>query len=309
MGILFTRKFCMLAVLTALSAAPARADHATAIPEETQAPDFLCEVIRHLYRWYLDEHDIEKIAPDAGIAIRLRNITPPDLDPGDRSRIIEMELPALALHVTLKKTDYRIPELNLEVKSKTFKIIDVARDKHGAPAPGDALEIKLPVQQIKNFVFRTRSQRDPLTPALGRHVHDAIRREIADEDASLTNDMHEAHIAPLSPVANELWIFWETGRRLIRVTSDLEIADPAMWQHEHLAVRLYDIDRQTVVSLEETPGSNAYLTRDQVGRALFNCMVLGEYREINIGLSAAPAPPGGGGPGNGSAAETIRQTN
>ncbi len=298
----------MLAVLAALAAAPAPADPNPAVPEEAQAPDFLCEVIRHLYRWHLDEHDIEKIAPDAKIAIRLRNATPSDLDPDDRSRIIEMELPALALRVTLKKTDYRIPELELEVKSKNFKIIDVARDKHGAAAPGAALEIQLPVNQIKDYVFRTRSQRDPLTPELTRHVRDAIRREIADEDATLTNDIHEAHIAPLSPVANELWIFWETGRRLIRVNSDLEIADPAMWQHEHLAVRLYDIDRQTVVSLEETPGSNAYLTRDQVGRALFNCMVLGEYRGNQYRPQRGPAARRQQA-GNGSAAETIRQTN
>ena len=284
----------MLAVIASLAGAPAHAAPAPAIPEEAQSPDFLCEVIRHLYRWHLDEHDIENIAPAAGIAIRLRDATPPDLDPGDRSRIIEMALPALAMRVTLKKTDYRIPELELEVKRTYFKIIDVARDKHGMPASGNALEIKLPVQQIKDFVFRTRSQRDPLTPELARHVRDAIRNEIADEAAVMQHEIHEAHIAPLSPVANELWIFWETGRRLIRVSSDLEIADPAMWRHEHLTVRLYDIDRQTVVSLEEAPGSNAYLTRDQVGRALFNCMVLGECREINTGRRAVPAPPGGG---------------
>ena len=39
---------------------------------------------------------------------------------------------------------------------------------------------------------------------------------------------------------------------------------------------LYDIDEQVVVSLDEVAGSNAYLTRDHVGRILFNCMVHGE---------------------------------
>ncbi len=39
---------------------------------------------------------------------------------------------------------------------------------------------------------------------------------------------------------------------------------------------IYDIDEQVVVSLQEVPGSNAYLTRDQVGRALYNCMILGK---------------------------------
>jgi hypothetical protein len=49
-----------------------------------------------------------------------------------------------------------------------------------------------------------------------------------------------------------------------------------MWEHDELAVSFYDLDEQVVVSLDEVAGSNAYLTRDQVGRALFNCIVLGK---------------------------------
>ena len=37
---------------------------------------------------------------------------------------------------------------------------------------------------------------------------------------------------------------------------------------------------QTVVSLDEAAGSNAFLTRDQIGRALFNCVVLGRRIEV-----------------------------
>ena len=43
---------------------------------------------------------------------------------------------------------------------------------------------------------------------------------------------------------------------------------------------MYNIDEQTVVSLDEVAGSNAYMTRDQVGRALFNCIVLGRRLEF-----------------------------
>jgi len=62
---------------------------------------------------------------------------------------------------------------------------------------------------------------------------------------------------------------------LIQFTSDLNIADPKVWDQEKLQARIYDIDQQVVVSLQEVAGSNAYLTRDQVGRALYNCVVLG----------------------------------
>ena len=84
------------------------------------------------------------------------------------------------------------------------------------------------------------------------------------------------HLSPLSPVASELWVFWETGRMLLRYGSDLDLADPAVWDHDELMVEAFDIDEQVVVTLDEVSGSNAYMTRDQVGRALFNCVVLGK---------------------------------
>ena len=83
------------------------------------------------------------------------------------------------------------------------------------------------------------------------------------------------HMAPLSPVANELWVYVENSRVLLRFASDIDLANPAVWEHETLAVRIYEVEKQMVVSLRETEGSNAFMTRDQVGRALFNCVVLG----------------------------------
>ena len=43
---------------------------------------------------------------------------------------------------------------------------------------------------------------------------------------------------------------------------------------------LRDVLNQTVVSHDEAPGSNAFLTRDQVGRALYNCVILGRRIEV-----------------------------
>ena len=56
-----------------------------------------------------------------------------------------------------------------------------------------------------------------------------------------------------------------------------------------LAVDLFDVDEQVVVSLDEVGGSNAYLTRDQVGRALYNCIVLGRRLDI-LPLNSSPKP-------------------
>ena len=101
-----------------------------------------------------------------------------------------------------------------------------------------------------------------------------------EEGRSLPKGKRVVHLAPLSPIANEAWVFGETARLLVRFSSDIDLANPAVWEHEELAVDVYDVDEQVVVSLDEVAGSNAYLTRDQVGRALFNCVVLGRRLEL-----------------------------
>ena len=96
------------------------------------------------------------------------------------------------------------------------------------------------------------------------------------------------YFSPFPDVANEVWAFWETGRMLIRFSSDIDLENPAMWDHDELTAKLYDIDEQTVVSLDEVAGSNAYMTRDQVGRALYNCIVLGRRMILQTSDSTSP---------------------
>ena len=94
------------------------------------------------------------------------------------------------------------------------------------------------------------------------------------------------HVAPLSPVSNELWAFWEGGRKLFSFASDIDLSNPAVWEHETLLARIYDLDEQVVVSHEEAPGSNRFLTRDQVSRAMFNCVLYGQ--RVTVSPSKPP---------------------
>jgi len=88
-----------------LRAASARAgttpkpDQAVAL--EIGGQRFVYEVIRHLYRWYLDETDIDKHISKPTVSVWLRSVHPP-LDPGDKSTFAELWLPALQIRVTLK---------------------------------------------------------------------------------------------------------------------------------------------------------------------------------------------------------------
>jgi hypothetical protein len=144
-------------------------------------------------------------------------------------------------------------------------------------------------KEMTDYLFRTRNQREYPDAALLERLRQALRDEIAKDVVSITNVVpgeQIIHLATLSTVANEVWVYWETGRKLLHFASDIDLANPAVWQHESIMVRSYDLDQQVVVSHHEAPGSNRFLTRYQVSRALFNCLVLGERVVLTPGKEA-----------------------
>jgi hypothetical protein len=252
-------------------------------PAELTEKPFLFEIARHLYRWHLDERDLEDVLKRNEFIFWVRQLHP-RLDPADHSLFGEILLPQLGVCIKLKKADYAIPELKTKVRSDTFKIIAVARAAVPKAAPQGAVEIRAAYETVRDYCFRTRNlARFPDEKLLSR-MRVAVRHELQEEVIREIDQIPEGrnvvYIAPLSPVANEIWVYSEIGRALIRVASDIDLEEPALWEHEELAVDLYDIDEQVVVSLDEVAGSNAYMTRDHVGRVLFNCLVLGKRLEL-----------------------------
>ena len=234
------------------------------------------EVIGHLYRWYLDEVDVREATKAGNETIWVREVHPAA---HDNSRFAELLLPVVGVAVTLKKADYRIEEMDLTVKSDRFKIVRVSRVDRPADLEREWTPLKFEGPALRAYLFAQRGDVSFPDDALVERLRSAVRTQIEqhfeDSGKQIPEDVGTTHCAPLSSVANEIWVFWEAGRMLIQFTSDLNIADPTVWDQEKLQARIYDIDQQVVVSLQEVAGSNAYLTRDQVGRALYNCVVLG----------------------------------
>jgi hypothetical protein len=234
---------------------------------------FTREVIRHLYRWYLDEADVDAQAGKAEMPVWTRAVER-KLDAGDHSRFAEMVFPSLGVKVALKKTDYRVEELGLDVKSRSYRIINVVRERPADDARGyEVTRLKLPA--LREYLFETRNQREYPDAALAQRLRQAVRTQLGHQKGE-----HICHVGPLSPVSNELWVFWENARMLVRFSSDLDLSNPSVWRQENLTVRTFDIDRQVVLSFSEAPGSNAFLTRHQIGRVLYNCIVLGQRQTL-----------------------------
>jgi hypothetical protein len=271
----------------------AEAPPAAKVPPEIMEKQFLYELSRHLYRWYLDEIDLESIQEsieerkDIVFKIRLLNVK---LDEGDKSQYAEIIYPAFKLAVKLKKADYRIDELNVNVKSKGFKINNVVRYAKDFEIPAGCVSVSLDLKEMKDYLFKTRNQGEFPSPELYERIKKAFRKEFSDEllkrtPAEKLRGERITFISPLSPVANEIWAFLEHGKLLVRCASDIDLNNPAAWEHESLSFKVYDVYNQMVVSLDETAGDNSFMPRDQIGRALYNCVVLGQ----RIIVSAAEA--------------------
>jgi hypothetical protein len=226
-------------------------------------------------------------------------VATPPLDDGDKSVFAKILLPALGITVQLKKADYFIEETGTPVKSHGFKVTSVGRGQVPAALPAGYVEIKMNMARLKEHLFATRHQLDyPGEPLIARLKGELVAELTRDKTPVVDNPAVDqtVYVGSISPLANELWAYWENRKWLVRCTSDIDLANPTVWSQETLMIRIYDTLTQVVVSHEEAAGSNRFMTRDQIGRALYNCLVLGKRIQITPSQkppAAAPAGPAG----------------
>lgn len=245
--------------------------------------DTLFETARYLYRWHLDESHIEGMIANNEVVFLAKAI-PLDLDEGDRSEAVEVLIQGTGFGADLKKSDYSIPELGLQVKDDTFKIVSVFTTENIPIETASYQTFRYPYREVVDYLFRTRNDlafpdqtmMTRLRSAVGEKVRDLAERK----GIQLGSEPEILHLSSLSPVSDEIWIFWERAKLLIRYASEFDLDTPDAWEHADMATTFYDLDEQVVVSLEEVPGSNAYITRDMAGRAIFNCVILGKRIEV-----------------------------
>ncbi len=275
----FSFPCAMALLLAATAAAPCRAvaaDPPAAVMEEP----FLAEVALHLYAWFLDEkdYDPERLGDGAKLVFRVRR---PEVkaDEGDESEWADIRIPQLNLGATVKRADYAIEELGLEVRSSQFRIVNVYRlepESCEFPEEEDWRTVECDMQRLLDTLRDSPARGTFPDQALSERLYLACCRQLEiDPDARGTGDQI-IHIAPMSPVANEVWVFLENQNLFMQFSSDTDIENPELWTAQQLRVRTIDAANNTVVSMEEMPGSNVYVTRDQIGRLLYNCIVFGK---------------------------------
>lgn len=264
---------------TAENPAPAE-ESPVSPPAAVLDPAWLTDLAQELYWWYLDEDvlDLEK-TPTFDFSVRRLS---PKLDEDDKSEWAEVRVPPLSLGVVAKRPDYSIPETGQVVRGDRFRLVNVFRIADGA-APTDGFaggpwrKIELSTDEMLKRVYgRLKELRFP-DPELADRILRACRRQLELLGfGGLDAEEQVIHVAPLSDVANEVWIYVENQCRLIQLTTDRDLENPEGWDWRDLRARVWNLVDGTVSSLDEMPGSNVVMTLDQAGRALYNSVVLGK---------------------------------
>ena len=244
----------------------------------------LYEVLQYLYRWYWAEEEVRPLFAQEETLLWWREV-PAARDEGDRSRFLELYLPELHTEVVLKKADYELPERGVSIRNEHFHVLEVHR--RGPIDEEEWSSYRLHLGALMDYLLWKRSHREypdaSLTPYLAEAVAQALVNPARDFASRVESREYplEVHVAPLSPVGNDLWVYWEEGELLFKFESEADLSDPLAWETHRVHVETYDLRRQVVVSLAEVPGSNAFLTRHRVGRILYNCVVLGQWRALD----------------------------
>ncbi len=240
------------------------------------------QLTRYLYRWYLDEGDFKRSHQPIKHQLWLREVKVV-ADPEDKSRFLEVYFPVIGVLITLKKTDYQIPELKMTVKSEGYRITQLCRETCKQQInQQDYAVMDVNIEALYERLFETRHDRNYPNTALCAHLKKAAVDQINALEpipALINVDQQTPNtffIAPIQNIANEVWVFWEEGKLLFRFTSDIDMSKPELLQSDNIRVQIYNALEQTIVSHEERPCDNRFSTRDQIGRALYNCVILGQ---------------------------------
>ena len=245
--------------------------------------DYVAEVIRYLYRWHADETMLASVSGYTDTELWARPLHP-KLDADDNSRFCEVLFPRVRLRIVLKQADYLVEELGQRVRNDAFKIHSVEQYT-SLPAARSAYTVyRFDRGEVADYLFRTRNDRVFPDDELRQRLRAAVRKAIGERPPDVEEGPAVVYLAPLSPVSNDLWVYWQNGHRIIRFSSDADLTQKIYWDLAGVDVHVYDLRENVVVSLGEVAASNKYVTRDWAARALFNCIALGQK------ITLPPAP-------------------
>ncbi|RLD12501.1 MAG: hypothetical protein DRI44_00425 [Chlamydiae bacterium] len=237
--------------------------------------EFLRGVLRYIYFWHLDPAHFFEDDPDTNIEVYVKkNSYSKDLN--NNSIRYELIIPDLNLGIDLVKANYKIRELDLQITNSSFKVVAVNPDFR-EPITNKNFQVRLLSEgKMMKKLFQSRYRPAVLSGCVKTNIYNSLVKLSKLELGHPLKKSHVFFVGPLSDYSNDIWIFWETERKLVRFSSASDYTSKAYWQLLPIYVKIYDLDSNVVVSLSEVSGSNAYITKSFAGRIMFNCIVEGK---------------------------------
>jgi hypothetical protein len=234
----------------------------------------LFEILYHTFLWHYDRSYLLTDQRKGDLEIYLRPVTR-ELDPGDRSAFAELWIPDIHMVIDLKRSDYRIEELGLRVKDDHFKIRRVVRED-APPAPLSAYQRHLiPHARVREWITANLRTAGTPAPTLAKRLREALLNFDLGHEPNLTVT-HVFHLAPISPASDDLWVFHENSKQLLLFSSDMDLSNEAYWEAAPISLKVYSLAPEVILTPDGGGASSTTLSKDFVGRAMFNCVVLGE---------------------------------
>lgn len=268
---------CAFVLLTACSApGPAAPQNVESLDVDhpMRSEQHLLEILYHTFLWHYDRSYLPTDLRKGDLEIWFRRVTR-ELDAGDQSKFAELWIPDIQMVIDLKRSDYRIEELGLAVKDDHFKVRRVVRE-HAPPAPLAAYQRHvIPHARVREWITANLRTAAPLAPTLAKR----LRETLLDFDLGREPDLtvtHVFHLAPISPASDDLWAFHENTRQLLLFSSDMDLSNEAYWESTPITLEVFNLAPEVILAADAGAAGTATLSKDFVGRALFNCVVLGE---------------------------------
>jgi len=236
--------------------------------------DYLRGALHYIYQWFLDPAHFFEQDQDKDLEVMIKKI---DFrkDKDNYSERYNLIIPDLNLGVDLVKANYRIEKLDLQVTNNSFKIVAVY-PKIRKPGTNEGFSVKiLKENRVFTELLKKRNEKNPPSDEIMKKLRKSLAALVKIESKSSLDVFQTFYIGPLSEFSNDIWIFWETGKKLVCFSSATDFTTDGYWQLLPLFTKIYDLDTDVVTSLEEVGGSNAYITKTWAGRIMYNCIVDG----------------------------------
>ncbi len=236
--------------------------------------DYLRGALHYIYFWYLDSEHFFEYDQDKNLEILVKKIDYVK-DKNNNSEQYNLIIPDLNFGVDLIKANYRIEELDLQITNSSFKIVAVYPNIC-EPGTNEGYSVKiLKENRLFSELLKTRNKKSPPSEVIMKKLRKSLNKLIQVESKTASKLPQTFYIGPLSKYSNDIWIFWETKKKLVKFSSATDFTTDGYWQLLPLFTKIFDLNTDVVTSLEEVSGSNAYITKTWAGRIMYNCIVDG----------------------------------